>query len=98
MCPAIPLWFRGSTRRAWSRWRVLEFFGRISYGLYLYHFMVFSGFDWLEARGVIRRPEMDEFWWLVVRFVVVGVLAVGIAWVSREYFEERFLRLKTRFS
>jgi hypothetical protein len=33
---------------------------------------------------------------LCIRFVVVSAVAVGLAHVSRKYFEEAFLRLKNR--
>jgi peptidoglycan/LPS O-acetylase OafA/YrhL len=87
-----------------SRWgekvrcRFLEFFGEISYGLYLYHLMVLNGFAWLASRGVIPRLATDPFLGLWIRFVIVSGFSVGVAYVSRRQFEDRFLRLKNRFT
>lgn len=80
------------------RWRVLEFFGEISYGLYLYHLLVFWGVEWLLNNGVIPRWKVDLLQGLSVRFLICGGIAVGIAWVSRRYVEEPFLRLKVRLA
>jgi peptidoglycan/LPS O-acetylase OafA/YrhL len=84
--------------RQWSRSPVLEFFGYISYGLYLYHLMVFNAFQWVLANGLIKNLDMDPFWALVIRFLAVGSLSVAIAYLSRKYFEDPFLRLKARFA
>jgi len=84
--------------RQWSRSPALEFFGYISYGLYLYHLMVFNAFQWLLAHGLIKRLDMDPLWALVIRFFAVGSVSVAIAYLSRKYFERPFLRLKARFA
>jgi peptidoglycan/LPS O-acetylase OafA/YrhL len=83
--------------RYWSRSPILEFFGRISYGLYLYHLMLFSGFEWLLNHGYMKRLDIDPFWGLMIRFLVVGSLSVATAYLSRRYFEDPFLRLKNRW-
>jgi peptidoglycan/LPS O-acetylase OafA/YrhL len=62
----------------------LGFFGRISYGLYLVHLLVFNAFD--------RMIRWHGLFGLTVRFCVSGTTAIILAWLSREYFEERFLR------
>ena len=77
---------------------MLEFFGEISYGLYLYHLLVFRGFDWLLNNGVIRRLQIDLLLGLTIRFLICGGIAVGIAWLSRRYLEEPFLQLKSRLA
>jgi len=80
------------------RCRFLEFFGEISYGLYLYHLMVLNAFGWLMYRGEIPRLAADPFLGLWFRFVLVGCISVGVAYLSRRQFEDRFLRLKDRFT
>ena len=86
-----------------GRWRRLAappfmvFFGKISYGLYLYHLMVFSGFEWFARQKKFTFPLNLSPWeqaWL--RLVVVGTVSVVFAYLSRRYFEEPFLRLKNR--
>ena len=87
-----------------SRWRdkirvpFLEFFGEISYGLYLYHLMVLNAFGWLVSRGMMPWFQVDSFLGLTLRFLIVSGVSVGIAYLSRRQFEDRFLRLKERFS
>ena len=94
----------GAALLAGSRWgeaarsRFLEFFGEISYGLYLYHLLVFSGFEWLLNKGIIRRLHIDPMLGLTIRLLVCGGIAVGIAYLSRRYIEEPFLRLKSRLA
>lgn len=96
--------FIGAALLAGSRWgeaarsRFLEFFGEISYGLYLYHLLVFNGFEWLLNKGVIRRLQIDPLLGLSIRFLICGGIAVGIAYLSRRFFEEPFLRLKSRLA
>jgi len=80
------------------RWPFLEFFGEISYGLYLYHLLVFRGFEWLLNTDAIRRLKIDLLLGLSIRFVLCGSIAVGIAWFSRRCIEEPFLRLKARLA
>ena len=84
-----------------SRWRavvnrpVLQFFGFISYGLYLLHMLVFDMVDrglrvwlpgWVATSGHIGL--------IVFRFCLGAGAAIGIACLSRWYFEEFFLRMK----
>ena len=89
---------------------VLRFFGEISYGLYLYHVLVFYAYDMLTSRyfpslaGAVRS-DLDRslvatpaFGLLSLRFVLVISASVAIAYASRVWFENPFLRLKDRFS
>jgi len=71
----------------------LEFYGRISYGLYMTHIFVFIYFGWFDAR-------MDRYGiagnWAVVGFRLVATTAVATAlWYG---FESRILRLKRHFA
>jgi peptidoglycan/LPS O-acetylase OafA/YrhL len=77
----------------------LRFVGRISYGLYLVHLLVFRLYDKLCRRLLPSLIPMDShFSSLVLRFAVAGGGAIVIAYLSRRFFEERFLRLKDRWS
>ena len=85
---------------AFARWvnvRWLKFFGEISYGLYLVHRIIF---DVVDHAGRKLFPATFAATWhmgqLAIRFVIGGALAVLVAFLSRWYFEERFLRLKDR--
>src|SRR5882672_6299012 len=88
-----------SPRKGWVTNPVLRFFGYISYGMYLIHFLVFRLYDLLVDRfwpGL--EPTAEHFRLVCVRFVIVGAASTGLAYLSRKYYEERFLRLKDRFS
>jgi peptidoglycan/LPS O-acetylase OafA/YrhL len=76
---------------------VLQFFGYISHGLYLVPPLIFRLYDKFTQMFWPRlQPSVSHFDLVVVRFVVVGAVAVGISHVSRKYYEEWFLRLKDR--
>jgi peptidoglycan/LPS O-acetylase OafA/YrhL len=72
-----------------SRWRrfavpsALVFLGYVSYSLYLCHLLVYI------AIGTIW-PNISMF----PRFVLGASTATAIAWLSRRFYEERFLRMK----
>jgi peptidoglycan/LPS O-acetylase OafA/YrhL len=67
---------------------VLRFFGRISYGLYLYHEMI---------RTLIRRIEDHFGYHHYERMDLLAFpLAVLVAWLSFELVEKRFLNLGRR--
>ena len=91
----IAIWCASGTRASLVDWRILSFYGNISYGLYLYHSLIFGTYDWSRpllwpnALAVMGRP-----WLLFLRMVIVLVLATGISYFSRWYFEEIFLKLK----
>jgi peptidoglycan/LPS O-acetylase OafA/YrhL len=75
------------------------FFGRISYGLYLYHLMVFVAYSWVIRKTHFVFPANSTLWaqaW--TRMAIVGTASVIAAYLSRRYFEEPFLRLKNRMS
>lgn len=79
--------------------RILRFFGEISYGLYLIHYGVIQQYNRLIMRW---RPEfamrVNPFAGLWLCFLVAGSLSVLLAFLSRRYFEEPFLRLKNRWT
>ncbi|HEY6767097.1 MAG TPA: acyltransferase [Candidatus Sulfotelmatobacter sp.] len=76
---------------------ILRFFGEISYGLYLIHVLLFNIFDnwqtWFFPRVT---PYYLDFKFMLFRFMLCGGFAVLLAFLSRRYFEEPFLRLKDR--
>jgi peptidoglycan/LPS O-acetylase OafA/YrhL len=84
-----------------SRWKsiprskTLGFFGEISYGLYLYHLLLFEAFDWAVSRSYLPLPKTGAVGMLVIRFLVAASCGIALAYVSRKQFENRFLRLKT---
>jgi peptidoglycan/LPS O-acetylase OafA/YrhL len=83
-----------------TRWRflvrsgVLAFYGYISYGLYLIHTLVFDWSDRWNIRRYLPGFGHGPFADILVRLAYFGFLATAIAWLSRKYFEELFLRRK----
>jgi len=89
----------GMPSRIVPRW--LAYLGRISYGLYLVHSLIFfltfekaipyllRAFPGFEVSLVAR----DYFWTLIVL-----ALSIAVASLSFHYFERPFLRLKKRFT
>jgi peptidoglycan/LPS O-acetylase OafA/YrhL len=86
-----------SERRTWVTSRVLMFFGYISYGLYLIHLLAFRLYDKLARRfWPTLLPSDDHFALVILRFACAGGAAIGVAYLSRRYFEDRFLALKSK--
>ncbi len=97
-CGAILLGLRRDHRRAARTGRtdargVLAFYGSISYGLYLTHLEVYAqAKDWGVRHfgaGLLDRAAL-----LFPGVAVCIAAATGLAWLSRRYYEEPFLRLK----
>jgi peptidoglycan/LPS O-acetylase OafA/YrhL len=75
------------------------FLGIISYGLYLYHLMVFFAYERMLRLAWVHNALPSSQWaqsWL--RMLVVGSVAIALAYVSRRYLEEPFLRRKDALS
>lgn len=88
-----------SAHRRYVNNSVLQFLGYISYGLYLIHLLVFRIYDQLCGNfWPSLQPTPGHFGLIVLRFFLAGGVAIGLAYLSRKYFEERFLRLKDRFA
>jgi peptidoglycan/LPS O-acetylase OafA/YrhL len=105
---ALNLFFAGTVALALlagtSRWKaivnrpVLQFFGEISYGVYLIHMLVFDLEDYIVGRLFPSLSAVGgHFGLMVLLFSIAAGCTVAIAYLSRWYFEERFLRLKGRF-
>jgi peptidoglycan/LPS O-acetylase OafA/YrhL len=81
-------------RKRFVQSKVLIFFGYISYGLYLIHNLLLFGFDSVSRRIHVLGLGHGTMSDVTVRFLYAGSAAILIAWLSRKYFEEPFLRLK----
>lgn len=73
--------------------KVFDFLGKISYGIYIYHLLII-----FLAHKFIFRITDDSF--LNYVFVYLGIIALTIltAYISYEYFEKRFIKLKSRYT
>ena len=72
----------------------LRFLGYISYGLYLVHILVNSTYDqWVGQLTELPRRHMLQG--AYTRLLLISAVSILIAWVSRRFYEERFLRIGT---
>lgn len=93
---ALLLFAISGPKLAPSPWRsVLIFLGYISYGLYLIHQLVFMLYDRLFA-GTWVGDFHYQLAPLFLRIAVCVSVSILLAYLSRRYFEEPFLRLKRR--
>jgi peptidoglycan/LPS O-acetylase OafA/YrhL len=70
----------------------LRFLGYISYGLYLVQYLIFAKYDGYVLRlsnSSLRHLLEGSF----TRFFLAGGLSILIAWLSRTFYEERFLQI-----
>jgi peptidoglycan/LPS O-acetylase OafA/YrhL len=77
--------------------KFMIFLGQISYGLYLYHLMVFAGYEWVARQTNFKSRLNLSLWeqaW--AKMLIAGTAAIVASYLSRRYFEEPFLRLKDR--
>jgi peptidoglycan/LPS O-acetylase OafA/YrhL len=94
----ISLLLGSSAWKAAVTWKSLQILGRISYGLYLVHLLIFDFYTHLIAAFWKDGANTSHFLPLITRLVVCAAASIGIAYLSREYFEEPFLGLKNRLS
>jgi peptidoglycan/LPS O-acetylase OafA/YrhL len=72
--------------------RPLSFLGYISYGLYLVHGMILGLYD--QVLRQVSNPSLHQVLQSpLVRFALCTGLSISIAWLSRKFYEEPFLRM-----
>ncbi|OSZ80907.1 hypothetical protein CAP36_06610 [Chitinophagaceae bacterium IBVUCB2] len=73
----------------------LDFLGKISFGLYIYHPIVLF-FSLKAITGVTESMGNTGKYITLLSFVII--LTILIAWLSYEFFEKRFLTIKNKFA
>ena len=72
---------------------VLVFFGDISYGLYLIHLLLLQIYDRAFGKGFLTDWRL-----MLLRFAVANGCAIVLAALSRRWFEDPILRMKSRIA
>jgi peptidoglycan/LPS O-acetylase OafA/YrhL len=72
--------------------RFCDFLGRISFGIYIIHGMIM-----LLTEAIFTRLELPYTLKFILVFPAVAGLTVLAAYLSYQYFEKPFLRIKGRF-
>ena len=74
--------------------RIPKYLGKISFGIYIYHFLsIYLADKLLEMSGMtVQDPN-----YIYILPLISSVFAVTMAAISYEYFEKYFLTLKTKF-
>lgn len=86
-----------SKRKAIVNRPVLQFLGKISYGVYLTHVLIFEVVvHFLGRLWPTLPPAETHFSVMVLRFAISASLTLALMSLSRRYFEEPFLALKER--
>jgi peptidoglycan/LPS O-acetylase OafA/YrhL len=89
---ATTLWIGSGHYKGWVSWRILEFFGYISYGLYLIHWLIFNWFDAVvNAFLPGTYPATGQAGLILIRFVAAGAMATLVAFLCRRYIEDPIL-------
>ena len=70
---------------------LLNYLGKISYGLYMYHFITMRVADLM----CYKYPVMNTAF---IKFSFVLIVTIAIASLSYEFFEKRFINLKLKYS
>lgn len=91
--------YRGTIWTAPLRWRFMQLSGALSYCLYLVHFSVGEGYQYLLGRSGIQLVSyVGASVVVAVRVAIVILVSFGIALFTRKYIEEPFLSLKDKFT
>ncbi len=75
--------------------RLLKFFGRISYGFYIFHWPVYLLINpWLSQK---MPGDLNATAARLIVAAIATLVAVIISWLSYQYYERYFLKLKAGF-
>jgi len=79
------------------RFQWLDFLGRISYGIYMYHMMIITLVIYL-VKGRIKGFEQLTAWENILVYTISTGLTILVASLSYRYFETPWMKMKDRFT
>lgn len=91
----LAIYYAHNLNRPWVNldFKLLDELGKISFGIYVYHPLLILLSAWICNRvGISGIPQVILF------FALAAIMTVIVAYVSYNYFEKYFLKLKLRFS
>jgi peptidoglycan/LPS O-acetylase OafA/YrhL len=94
-CRAIqtPHFYAGS-----KRWAIVPFFGKISFGLYIYHWPVYTLLFPSINKIFLNWPGLSSVADEYCSAIIVTLLAILMSVISYRYFERFFLSLKRNYA
>ena len=72
--------------------KIFDFFGKISYGIYVIHPLVAI---WISKIVVFKSNNVINY---IVIYILCISLTVILSYISYEFFEKRFLRIKNKYT
>ena len=78
--------------------RLLKFFGRISFGFYVYHWPVYLLFFPFWDQLFINNFSFPQVWAKTTSAVIVTITSIVVSFLSYHYFERFFLRFKQKYT
>jgi peptidoglycan/LPS O-acetylase OafA/YrhL len=91
-CILLALAFLGARMPGFTR--PLVYLGKISFGLYIFHYTVLA----IVAAGIKKKLHAPESLQLTLTYLLTIAISIALASLSYRYFETPFLRLKSRFT
>jgi peptidoglycan/LPS O-acetylase OafA/YrhL len=73
--------------------KILDFGGTISYGIYMYHMLVIFGIV-LVFRSFLN--EMNPIVATIIFYSLLSIGVIGVSYLSKRFFENYFLKMKTK--
>lgn len=76
--------------------KIFNFLGKISYSIYMYHFMMIPAMFFLFKKvGIEPSNQIGP---QVLMYVTITAVSVLVSWLSYTYFEGWFLKLKSKYT
>lgn len=79
----------------WFDNKALNYLGKISYGMYMYHFMIIPLCIYLYVKHIRADSSVMEN---IVLYGTIIVITILISGISYHFFEQKFIKLKSRYS